>query len=125
MSQRLQPEVVVRVATKEDSSVCGQICYQAFSKINEAHGFPCDFPGPEAATGMLSMMFSNEGFYCVVAEIEGRIVGSNCLDERSIIAGNVLDRQFTADRANQKWVADFTYSAPRAHMSGMQGERRN
>ena len=29
--------------------------------------------------------------------------------ERSIIAGNVLDRQFTADRANQKWVADFTY----------------
>jgi len=87
MSQRLQPEVVVRVATKEDSSVCGQICYQAFSKINEAHGFPCDSPGPEAATGMLSMMFSNEGFYCVVAEIEGRIVGSNCLDERSIIAG--------------------------------------
>ena len=29
--------------------------------------------------------------------------------ERSIIAGNVLDRQFTADRPNQKWVADFTY----------------
>ena len=29
--------------------------------------------------------------------------------ERSAIAGNVLDRQFTADRPNQKWVADFTY----------------
>jgi putative transposase len=29
--------------------------------------------------------------------------------ERSIIASNVLDRQFTADRPNQKWVADFTY----------------
>jgi putative transposase len=29
--------------------------------------------------------------------------------ERSVIAGNVLDRQFTADRPNQKWVADFTY----------------
>jgi putative transposase len=29
--------------------------------------------------------------------------------ERSIIAGNVLDRQFTADSPNQKWVADFTY----------------
>jgi putative transposase len=40
--------------------------------------------------------------------------------ERAVIAGNVLDRQFTADRPNQKWVADFTYSAPRAHMSGMQ-----
>ena len=87
MSPKSQPEVVVRAATLNDSSICGQICYDAFSRINAAHGFPNDFPGPEAATGVLSMMFANDGFYCVVAEIEGRIVGSNCLDERSMIAG--------------------------------------
>ncbi|HHW32960.1 MAG TPA: IS3 family transposase [Paracoccus solventivorans] len=29
--------------------------------------------------------------------------------ERSIIAGNILDRNFEADRPNQKWLADFTY----------------
>ena len=29
--------------------------------------------------------------------------------ERSVIAGNVLDRQFTAEAPNRKWVADFTY----------------
>jgi len=29
--------------------------------------------------------------------------------ERSMTAPNVLDRQFAADRPNQKWVADFTY----------------
>lgn len=29
--------------------------------------------------------------------------------ERSITAPNVLDRQFAADKPNQKWVADFTY----------------
>ena len=29
--------------------------------------------------------------------------------ERSVIADNVLDRQFAADKPNQKWVADFTY----------------
>ena len=29
--------------------------------------------------------------------------------EHSIIADNVLDRQFTAAGQNQKWVADFTY----------------
>ncbi|MFZ0882846.1 MAG: GNAT family N-acetyltransferase [Candidatus Acidiferrales bacterium] len=87
MSPKSQPEVVVRVARPDDSSVCGQICYEAFSKLSAKHGFPCDFPGPEAATGALSMMFSNPGFYCVVAESGGRIVGSNCLDERSLIAG--------------------------------------
>ena len=41
------------------------------------------------------------------------------------VASNVLDRQFTADGPNQKWVADFTYGAPRpgwsgVHMTGMQ-----
>ena len=29
--------------------------------------------------------------------------------ERSLIMSNILDRQFEADRPNQKWVADFTY----------------
>jgi predicted GNAT family acetyltransferase len=33
------------------------------------------------------MMFSHPGFYCVVAETGGRVAGSNCLDERSTIAG--------------------------------------
>jgi predicted N-acetyltransferase YhbS len=87
MSPKSQPEVVVRAATPEDSSVCGRICYEAFSKLSAKHGFPCDFPGPEATTGLLSMLFSGPGFYCVVAESGGRIVGSNALDERSMIAG--------------------------------------
>jgi len=29
--------------------------------------------------------------------------------EKSVVAANVLDRQFVADAPNQKWVADFTY----------------
>lgn len=29
--------------------------------------------------------------------------------ERSVLAANLLDRQFQAAAANQKWVADFTY----------------
>jgi GNAT superfamily N-acetyltransferase len=87
MTPKTQGEVVIRIAKPEDSAVCGKICYDAFCSINEAHHFPCDFPAPEAAIGVLSTMFSHVGFYCVVAEIEGRIVGSNCLDERSTIAG--------------------------------------
>ena len=81
------PQVVVRTARPEDARACGQICYDAFSTISGAHCFPCDFPAPEAAIDVLSMIFSNPGFYCVVAEAEGRIVGSNCLDERSTISG--------------------------------------
>ena len=87
MSPKSELDVTIRPAAPEDSAICGQICYDAFSSINAAHGFPCDFPGPEATTSLLSMMFSSPGFYCVVAEVEGRIVGSNCLDERSLIAG--------------------------------------
>src|SRR5579859_7368886 len=87
MSSTSPPEVTICVAKPEDSAICGQICYDAFLKINTEHGFPCDFPGPEAPTRVLSMMFSSPGCYCVVAEAGGRIVGSNCLYESSLIGG--------------------------------------
>jgi GNAT superfamily N-acetyltransferase len=80
-------EVVVRIAAPQDAPVCGQICFEAFSAISAAHGFPCDFPGPEATTGLLSRLFSSPGLYCVVAESVGRIVGSNVLDERAAVHG--------------------------------------
>jgi predicted N-acetyltransferase YhbS len=87
MSPKHQPSVAIRTATIEDAPACGQISYEAFSAISLAHGFPPDVAGPEAATGLLSMMFSSPGIYSVVAESGGRIAGSNCLDERSAIAG--------------------------------------
>jgi GNAT superfamily N-acetyltransferase len=87
MSSRPHLELKVRIAKPEEASACGQICYNAFNTLNQRHGFPCDFPDPETATGLLEMMFSHSGFYCVVAETGGRIAGSNCLDERSNIAG--------------------------------------
>ncbi len=81
------PEITIRRATVEDAPACGVICYQAFRDINTAHNFPPDLPSVEAATGVLSMMFSHPGFYGVVAESGGRIIGSNCLDERTPIGG--------------------------------------
>ena len=67
--------------------MCGQICYDAFAKLSAKHNFPSDVPDAQTATGIMSALFSSAGFYCVVAESEGRIVGSNCLDERSLIGG--------------------------------------
>ena len=62
-----------------------------------------------------------EGFECGLHGIE-RLMQMNALrarprrrqlpkdvGERSIIAPNVLEREFEADGPNQKWVADFTY----------------
>jgi hypothetical protein len=39
------------------------------------------------AIGVLSVMFAHPGFFCVVAEQDGKLIGSNCLDERTPIAG--------------------------------------
>jgi predicted N-acetyltransferase YhbS len=80
-------EVTIRRARPEDAQACGRICYEAFHKINTDHGFPPDLPDAGVAVGMLSMMFSHPSFWCVVAELNGRIVGSNCLDERSPVVG--------------------------------------
>ncbi len=87
MPSIVETDVVMRPATPEDSSACGEICYRAFFKINAEHNFPCDFPDPAHAIGLLTMMFSTPGFYGVVAENADGIVGSNVLDERSIIMG--------------------------------------
>jgi GNAT superfamily N-acetyltransferase len=79
--------VTIRRAKPEDASACGQICYEAFHKISTDHNFPPDVPAPEMGVGLLTGIFSHPGFYCVVAESDGRIAGSNCLDERDAIAG--------------------------------------
>ena len=86
-SSTLTPPLRIRRAVPEDADLCGQICYEAFAAINDQHRFPPDIPSAEAATGLLRMLFSHPGFYSVVAEAEGQIVGSNCLDERSTVAG--------------------------------------
>lgn len=78
---------VVRRAQPADAEVCGSICYEAFTTLNKKFNFPPDFPSPEVAQRVLSSMFGNPGFFCVVAEEDGTILGSNCMDERSTIAG--------------------------------------
>jgi GNAT superfamily N-acetyltransferase len=80
-------EVKIREAAEDDASACGRICYEAFRAIAEEHNFPPDFPDPETAVTVLTMVLRDGGFYAVAAEMEGRIVGSNFLDERNPISG--------------------------------------
>jgi GNAT superfamily N-acetyltransferase len=77
----------LRAGSPADAEPCGSICYEAFNTIAGQHNFPKDFPDPEVAVGFLSQLFSRGDIYSVVAEVEGRVVGSNFLWEHSIIAG--------------------------------------
>ncbi len=79
--------VKLRVGRPADAQACGTICYEAFKAISERHGFPPEFPIPEIAQGMMSMLFSHPDVYSVVAEVAGQVIGSNFLREESIIAG--------------------------------------
>lgn len=79
--------LVIRRATPADTEVCGRICFDAFTTLANKHNFPPDFPAPEIPVHVLSTMFSHPSFFCVVAEQDGKIIGSNCLDERTPIAG--------------------------------------
>src|SRR5262249_33227885 len=66
---------------------CGRICYEAFRSLAVHHNFPPDLPEPAVGIRILSTMFLHPRFFCVVAEHNGKIIGSNCLDERNPISG--------------------------------------
>jgi predicted N-acetyltransferase YhbS len=77
----------IRAATQDDAAVCGRICYEAFAAIALRHGFPSEVPSLEAGTALTSHLITNPGFFGVVAEFDGAVIGSNFLDERSTMRG--------------------------------------
>ena len=80
-------EITLRRGNPSDAERCGAICFEAFNTLAERHGFPPDFPAPEIAIGLMSLMLGREDVYSVVAEVDGRVVGSNFLWENGVIAG--------------------------------------
>jgi predicted N-acetyltransferase YhbS len=80
-------KVTLRRPTPADVPGLARIVYDAFGGIADRHNFPRDFPAMEMASGMAGMVSSHPAFFGVVAEAEGRVVGSNFLDERDPIRG--------------------------------------
>src|ERR687893_49861 len=70
-----------------DAAKCAEIVFEAFGAIQDHHRFQRDFPVLEAAVGLLDMFIAHPQIWGVVAEVDGQIVGSNFLDERSPIRG--------------------------------------
>jgi predicted N-acetyltransferase YhbS len=77
----------LRPAAPGDAPECGRICYEAFRHIAAAHGFAPDFPSVEFAQAVLGMMLSQSSVAGVVAERDGRIVGSGLFSNGGAIAG--------------------------------------
>ena len=77
----------IREATPEDAETCGRIIDVAFGRLYERHGFPLDFASAEDATAVARFLIGHPSVFGVVAEADGRVVGSNFLDERDPISG--------------------------------------
>jgi hypothetical protein len=52
------PKVQLRRTTPEDAEACGRIFHEAFSGINNRHGFPPEIPTVESAIAILTTLFS-------------------------------------------------------------------
>ena len=79
--------LTLRPAMTADAPVCGRVCYDAFNSVAARHGFPPEYPSVEAATTLVSELIEHKGFFALVVECDGRVVGSGFLDERSAIVG--------------------------------------
>ena len=77
----------LRAGTPDDAEACGTICFHAFNTISAHHNFPQDFPTPEPAIGLVSMLLERGDVHSVVAELDGKQVGSNFLWEIGHVAG--------------------------------------
>ena len=62
----------------------GPILYAAFAAMAAwQQNSPSDFPSVEVATEATSTLIGHPGFHGLVAEDDGRVVGSNFMDGRS------------------------------------------
>src|SRR3954454_7993750 len=79
--------VRLRPASPDDAEPAGALCYEAFKTIAEQHGFPPDVTSVSDTTDLISVLLSRPDIYSIIAEIDGRVVGSNFLWEGDPVAG--------------------------------------
>ena len=79
--------VTIRPAVAADTENCGRIIYDAFKDIRDRHGFPQHFPTVEVAIRRADFCIRHPSIFAVVAESDGRVIGSNFLDERDLVRG--------------------------------------
>jgi GNAT superfamily N-acetyltransferase len=86
-STAVAAKVTLREIAPEDVKDCARICFEAFGGIDDHHRFPRDFPSLEFAEGLMQAFVGSPFTWGVVAEVDGRIAGSNFLLEGDPIRG--------------------------------------
>jgi predicted N-acetyltransferase YhbS len=79
--------VTTRPIQPADAEAAARVVYEAFAGIHDRHRFARDFPTVEAAAALTSGFIAHPSIWGVVAERDGRVVGTNFIDERGPIAG--------------------------------------
>jgi GNAT superfamily N-acetyltransferase len=116
MSLRLRP------GTPSDGGACASICYAAFTAIAGRHDFPPDFPSLEPADALMTAMLAREDIYSAVAEMDGRVVGSNFLWETGPIAGVgpiTVDPSVQDSAVGRRLMEDVLGRARSRHFAGV------
>jgi predicted N-acetyltransferase YhbS len=86
-AQGRKQDVRLRAIEPDEVEAAARIAYEAFAGIHDRHRFPRDFPTLDTARELVAAFASHPSIWSVVAESEGRIVGSNFLDERGPVCG--------------------------------------
>jgi GNAT superfamily N-acetyltransferase len=114
--------LTLRRGKLEDAKVCGAICCEAFKTIAEAHHFTPDFPSDDVPVELMTWMLGHAGFYAVVAELGGKVVGSNFLDERNSIAGVgpiTVDPSVQSKTVGRQLMEDVHHRAAQKNFPGV------
>jgi predicted N-acetyltransferase YhbS len=115
--------VSLRPATAADAAACGRICYEAFNGIALEHRFPVDWRSEDVAVQVITSRLAHGQTYGVVAEAEGRIVGSAFLKEYrpvGAIGPVTVDPQWQGGKIG-RWMMEHLLE--RARTAGLAGTR--
>lgn len=115
-------DLTLRPGTPDDVEACATICYTAFATISERHRFPPDFPAPDVAEQLIASLLARGDIYSVVAERNGRVLGSNFLWETAPIAGvgPITVDPTVQDGAVGRWLMeDVLARARERHFAGV------
>jgi GNAT superfamily N-acetyltransferase len=67
---------MIRPIEHNDAEICGKIGYEAHKAISSTHGYPSEQPSVDYAVGLIRSLLGNPNSWGVLAERQGKILGS-------------------------------------------------